>query len=310
MRALLLLCWLAVSRGVAQIAVTAADPAVPPRAVAHVEQLAERAMVRLLPRFDGLTPAPIAIALHSAAATLPPPIRADLHAGTAGLALLGQNRIHILLDESLRAPPNDLRTVVTHELVHALLDQWAGAAGPHVPRWLHEGLAQVLSGGPYLGVEDEDLLWAVSSRTAPRFSALERRFPRSDRQLRLAYAQSYSFVEYLLDRQGLARILAMARAASDKPFHETYYELTDESLALAQADWENFVLFRSGAAARYLLRNCFSFVIILAVPLLAVVVWKRAQRNRMRKEMLARDDALAAAAAAAADPTPADEAGQ
>jgi hypothetical protein len=277
------------------VEVRAGDPLVAARAVEHIDQLARTALAKLLPKFPELALAPIAIHVHSSSATLPQPVRADLHAGTAGLALLGRNEIFILIEESLHAPPHDLRTVVAHELVHALLDQYAGAAGPHVPRWLHEGLAQTLSGGAYLGVEEENLLWAVTSRNAPRFDRLERRFPADDAMLHLAYAQSYSFVEYLIERHGLPKILAMARQANAEPFHLTYYALTDESLAIAQADWENFVLFRSGAAARYLLRNCFSFVIILAVPLLAVVAWKRLQLNRMRKQMLARDEALAAA---------------
>lgn len=275
------------------------DSGVSATAVAHVEELAQRGLARLAPIFAGGPLRPIRIVVHADASSLSPALREDLHAGTAGLALLGADEIHVLLDESVREPPNDLRTVVVHELVHTMLDQYVGEAGPFVPRWVHEGLAQTLSGGPYLGVQEENLLFAVGTRTAFRFSELEHGFPRRDDLLRLAYAQSYSFVAFLVDRLGAAKLVEAARRCrSDHAFHLGLYEVTDDTQARLQEDWENYLLYGSGALARLLLRNCFSFVIILAVPLLAIAVLQRVRRNRWRKELMAEEELTRAALAA------------
>ncbi|MEZ5966550.1 MAG: hypothetical protein R3F56_22125 [Planctomycetota bacterium] len=285
------------------LSVVAGDSGVSPVAVTHVRDMAQRGIARLASVFGGGAERPIHIVVHADATSLPPALRQDLHAGTAGLALLGADEIHVLLDEAVREPPNDLGTVVVHELVHTLLDQHVGAAGPYVPRWVHEGLAQALSGGPYLGVQDENLLFAVGTRTAFRFSELERGFPRRDDLLRLAYAQSYSFVAYLVDRVGAADVVEAARRCSaEREFHVGLYEVTQTTQARFQEEWEDYLFYGSGALPRFLLRNCFSFVIILAVPLLTIAVLKRVRRNRWRKAQLAIEDQLRDDAANAPEP--------
>jgi len=276
------------------------DTAVSPVAVASVQRLAVQALAKLSGTFVGGAKRPIRIVLHADAGSLPPAVAADLHPGTAGLALLGRDEIHILLDEAVREPPNDLRTVVVHELVHALLDQHAGDGAAFVPRWVHEGLAQTLSGGAYLGIEEENLLFAVSTRSGFRFTDLVLRFPRRDDLLRLAYAQSYSFVAYLVDRVGAEGIVEAARRCrADHAFDLGLLEVAGESQARFQAAWEDYILYGSGALPRLLLRNCFSLLVVLAVPLLIVAARQRLQRNRWRKQQLATAEALAAEALAA-----------
>jgi hypothetical protein len=288
-------CWLGSlliaqdpARGASALDVSAGDARVADTAVRAVHELAQTALSKLARTFPGTPLRPIRVIVHRDQESLSPAQRAHLHPGTAGFALLGRDETHILLDEAVRQPPNDLRTVVTHELAHVLLDQSAGAAGPWLPRWLHEGLAQTLSGGPYLGVQEESLLFAVASRTAPRFTQLEREFPERDDLLRLAYAQSWSFVAFLTDKFGTHTIIEAAQQSSaGKSFGKALLDATDLSLARLQEEWEDHVLFGSGAAARYLLRNCFAFVIILAVPLLVIAAVKRVRSNRLRKEQLA-----------------------
>lgn len=273
------------------ITVERGDSGVSPEAAARVVHLARQGIDRLTAVFPGGARRPIKIFVHSDATSLPGKLQEDLHEGTAGLALLGRDQIHVLLDEAVREPPNDLRTVVVHELVHTLLDQHADAGAPFIPRWVHEGLAQTLSGGPYLGIQEENLLFAVGSRTAFRFSELEWGFPRRADLLRLAYAQSYSFVAYMTDRVGaIAVVEAGRRCRADHAFHVGLYEVTESTQARLQEDWENYILFGSGALSRFLLRNCFSLVMILAVPLLVIAVVKRARRNRVRKDQLAAAD--------------------
>lgn len=272
------------------LVVEAGDARVSAQTIASVHDLARKGLSRLAPLFPGTPNHPIKIVVHADVDSVPPALRDNLHSGTAGFALLGRAEARVLLDEAVREPPNDLRTVVEHELVHLLLDQCAGAAAPFVPRWVHEGMAQALSGGAYLAVQEENLLFAIATRTASRFSDLDTSFPARDDLLRLAYAQSFSFVAYLIDRFGVRTVVDVARAChADRPFAQALLDATDLSQARLQDDWERHVLY-GGAAARYLLHNCFSFLMVLAVPLLVIAAVKRVRLDRQRKRQLAAEE--------------------
>jgi tetratricopeptide (TPR) repeat protein len=107
----------------------------------------------------------------------------------------------------------DLRRILEHEFVHALV---AGLAGSTAPAWLNEGLAVALEPG--------DLGWARETLVAsPRrltYPELERGFGRlSEADAALAYAQSSLTVKRLLDLRGPAAMVALLRSlGSGMPF--------------------------------------------------------------------------------------------
>jgi hypothetical protein len=84
-----------------------------------------------------------------------------------------------------------LRRVLTHEYVHALLH----ALAPATPLWLHEGLAQFLSG-------DE----AVSVAQLIPLGLLANGFPRQARPAYVAYMESLQAVQDLVDEYGMPRL--------------------------------------------------------------------------------------------------------
>ena len=181
-----------------QIRCVAADPSVGRQALAQVESMARRGVARLQKWFPGTPVRPVTIVLHSDASSIDPEQRGDLHPGVAGFARLQHDEIHLILQAIQVDPPNDLRTTVDHELVHILLDQHVGPNGLYVPRWLHEGLAQVLAGGLYLDIQEEHLALRVRDRTYLPFRSLRESFPSHDPDaLALAYGQSNSFVAFL-----------------------------------------------------------------------------------------------------------------
>lgn len=101
----------------------------------------------------------------------------------------------------------ELRRVLEHELVHAMV---ASVAGPTVPAWLNEGLATAL--------EPNGTEWAVaqlqSSPARVPLSQLTRGFGGlSFVQARAAYAQSALAVKSLLDQEGAARVMKLVQAA-------------------------------------------------------------------------------------------------
>jgi tetratricopeptide (TPR) repeat protein len=114
---------------------------------------------------------------------------------------------------------SELRRVLEHELVHAMV---ATAAGPTVPAWLNEGLATAL--------EPEGTEWAeeqlrASSVRVP-LAQLTRGFRGlSAAQARAAYAQSALAVKSLLDRQGSAGVVRLLQAVGrGVPFAEAFHQ--------------------------------------------------------------------------------------
>jgi hypothetical protein len=202
---------------------------------------------------------------------------------------LARGEIHLFLSLMAVAPPGDLRSVVDHELVHILLHEHAGAAGGAVPRWLHEGLAQELSGGAWYGVQEEDLVFRVATRSFLSFGELRRDFPRD--RVELAYGQSWSFAAFLLRRFGLEEILRVIEAVDeDTDFHAAFYRTLHHSRHELEDEWHRYLVWDSGAGARSLYHNCFSLLMILAVPFLAIAVVRRVRRERLVAARLAHED--------------------
>jgi hypothetical protein len=136
-----------------------------------------------------------------------------------------------LFDGKVRIPAGGLRhldgwsrTVLRHELAHAFI---AGKSGGGAPRWLHEGLAQVIEGRPVDRGAEIDL--ARSYREAPGDPRFGTNF---------TYPSSLSFVTYLLERYGMSAmndvLNQIGRGADDDHAFQT---VTRESLADLRAAW-------------------------------------------------------------------------
>lgn len=93
------------------------------------------------------------------------------------------------------AGPTERFRVIGHEMVHLLLGRVAGE-GAVVPAWLHEGLAQRLTGQTNFEGSMK-LAWAGVTRHWLPFSRLVTTFPYGGDESELAYAQSASFTEFV-----------------------------------------------------------------------------------------------------------------
>ncbi|MFQ5713406.1 MAG: peptidase MA family metallohydrolase [Candidatus Scalinduaceae bacterium] len=98
-----------------------------------------------------------------------------------------------------------LESIIRHELTHALLHR---ICGNNVPAWFHEGIAQYED-----GIDDsttrEILREAVINSNLMSINDLGTDFGRfkDDAKVKLAYAESLDFVEYLIDNYGFYTIL-------------------------------------------------------------------------------------------------------
>ncbi len=259
-----------------------------------VLRLLPRALERIAPSFPGTPNAPFTVVLHSDESSLDDDAGRLLHRGTPGFALLDRDEIHLLLDQIKPTPPDDLATVLAHELTHILLDQWAGPMADRVPRWLHEGLAQSLSGDLYLDAREVDLVFPARFGRLFRLADLTLEFPDDEYERRLAYAQSFSFVEWLVRSRGMHAVREGVRLATQKDgFVGGYARATGEPILIEFDRWRDWLRFESGAPWRFLFQNCFSYLMIGAVVLLALAgirVWNRDGRAR---DKLVRDEAAA-----------------
>ena len=272
-----------------QIRCQAADAGVGRQSLALVQSLAQRGVARLKRWFPGTPLRPITFVVHSDASSVKEEHFRDLHPGVAGFARLQRDEIHLILREIKVDPPNDLRTTVDHELVHILLDQHVGENGVHVPRWLHEGLAQVLAGGLYLDIQEEQLASRVKARTYLPFASLRESFPAHDPDaLALAYGQSNSFVAFLRREVGLEPLIAAARKCSaEDPYYRVVSREISRGLILLELEWCDYVV-DSGSGYRVILRNCFMLTMVAAVgPLLALAVARRRNRDVAIKRRMA-----------------------
>ncbi len=91
----------------------------------------------------------------------------------------------------------DLQQTLAHELAHMALDRALGAE--QVPRWLTEGFAYLHSSDSNWG-RAQTLFGAMFRRKIIPIAALDQAFPREERSVQLAYAESYDFVAFLAKR--------------------------------------------------------------------------------------------------------------
>lgn len=100
----------------------------------------------------------------------------------------------ILLDKRYLRDLGQSATLLRHELAHVLLDR--RVQGAALPRWFHEGYAQLRA-----GEWSPDALWrlgrAAWTGSAIPLAALERGFPASGPRAELAYAESLAAVQAL-----------------------------------------------------------------------------------------------------------------
>ncbi|HEX8597255.1 MAG TPA: peptidase MA family metallohydrolase [Chloroflexia bacterium] len=158
----------------------------------------------------------------------------------------------------------ETKRTIPHELSHLVLYQATRNPYNSPPAWLDEGLA-VYSQEAHDPAEEEALRWAAENGALPPLNALSGSFGADEESAMIAYAQSYSAVEFLLtdSRYGpdkLARTVAAFRdgVTYDEAFEAglgvtvdevdeqwraslPYEVVTDNSVALTGSLWDLLV---------------------------------------------------------------------
>ncbi|HXM78641.1 MAG TPA: hypothetical protein VOA00_05340 [Thermoanaerobaculia bacterium] len=150
---------------------------------------------------------------------LPGPQVVILYAGRAYFSLVSvpewvsgvfDGKIRVSLDPGGGVTPQ-LQTVLSHELVHALVRQ---VSRDRAPGWLHEGLAQWGEGKRILRSEFREAMGGHSPYT---FAEMEGHLSRkADRATaRASYAEALGLVEYLIQVRGLGSLQCILRDLAD-----------------------------------------------------------------------------------------------
>jgi hypothetical protein len=167
----------------------------------------------------------------------------------AGVAIPAESRI-LLFAPALAPRPHRIRAVIQHELCHLLFAKATARAAVLPPRWLNEGIAMWRSGEWDLGLEwrsrDSSLLTdAAAAGSLVPFRELDSSFPRGP-FFHVAYAQSLSFVEWLVKRGGAAELRRFVqRLVDDLDPEPAFLEVWGLSIEDAEEEWRKS-LGRSG----------------------------------------------------------------
>ena len=123
----------------------------------------------------------------------------------------------IIIDNSkMKTYPFTLKVTLKHELCHLFLSDYV--QGGRMPKWLNEGISQWLSDGIteiIIGTNKNLLKQATLSDKLIPLKDMERAFPSERRSLLLAYEESRSIAEYLVNKFGFTRILLILNYLSE-----------------------------------------------------------------------------------------------
>jgi len=169
----------------------------------------------------------------------------------------------------------EFRVVALHEFAHVA---WQAAVGEaESPPWLHEGVAKYLSRDFTLA--DRRLLErAAASGTLLSLDELNEGFPHDAARASLAYAESYTFVDFLLKRFGSEALGRVARPMrTGRSLGEAVEQALGVDLRAFQAEW--FAHIRQ-TYRHQALWDSLEMVIFAAMSLLALVAFLQGLRLR------------------------------
>ncbi len=163
--------------------------------------------------------------------------------------------------------PFTLKGTLKHELVHLVL---GSALEAKIPKWLNEGVAQFVAGGPaeiVLSRNTSMLSRAVLSGRLIPLANIENSFPRPRRGMVLAYEESLSFMRFIEAEFGKGTIRSiLGEIASGATAASAIQGITGEPLAELEKRWMED-LFRKATWLSYISNHFYELLFILAALL-------------------------------------------
>ncbi len=168
--------------------------------------------------------------------------QANSRESIAGASYPGYNLIVALIPEGSNS---EIGRIIPHEVSHQVLYQATKNPFTYPPIWFDEGMATHMQIGGTDGYP-EMVQKALAANTLFQLPSLEVTFPYSPAQATLAYAASWSAIQYIQETYGDEGISALIRAYRDGRSNE---EAVQQSLGVSveqlSADWQAWI--RAGA---------------------------------------------------------------
>lgn len=186
----------------------------------------------------------------------------------------------ILLEKSYVRDLGQAHALVWHELAHVLLDR--RLRGMQVPRWFHEGYAQVFAAEWEMGT-----LWRLSraawTGSAIPLGELARSFPYSGERAQLAYAESQAAVQELRkDREAWLHLLELLEEGT--PFSAALVRSRGEDLEAFILRFDEELM--PGYRLWSLLFSTTPLFFLMSL-LFLVAAWRRRRLRRRQEALLA-----------------------
>lgn len=178
------------------------------------------------------------------------------------------------------AEATDLDQVFRHELAHIALED--AVLGAHVPAWFNEGLAIGLAGEN--SMDRKQALWSatVSGKLLP-LADLDRGFPSDHFEVNIAYAESASFLEFLMSRTDLARFASMIqRVREGQVFERALGDAYGSDLRKLEFQW------RSDVERRYSIIPLLAGGGLIWVGVIGALGYGYVKKRRRAKAILAK----------------------
>jgi len=173
------------------------------------------------------------------------------------------------------------KNTLVHELTHLATRQVTGNAYVRIPTWLNEGISVYAEGS--LSADRRALIESAKwEKTLFSVNALSSPFPSAESRARLAYAQSYSFIEFLIKNGGsskLQKMLALIQQGTN---------IDDALMSIYGFDMEGMTMkwFRSIGASQGGLFIRPIYIVASAVFLSALVSFIVLLQEKRKKEQL------------------------
>ncbi len=191
-------------------------------------------------------------------------------------------------------PGTDLRVwlerQIPHELTHVLLYRMTGINYDRLPVWLREGMAMNAELYPNPDFEAA-LRTALETNSLLSMTELCTAFPPDTGRAFVAYAQSQSFVRFLIEQYGVTGLFALITAYADGMDCETgARRALEQPLSTLERRWREIALGENRAHAVFI--NLFPYLLILGlilvIPLWGTVGYLLGHRTRQEIVLLER----------------------
>lgn len=197
---------------------------------------------------------------------------------------LPQRNLMVIDYTRMADSPFMLRTTLMHELSHLLLHRHIGSE--FLPRWLDEGVSQWVTGGVSELITDPG--WSVLENAVMRdnlfrFDELAS-FPSGRSETMLAYQQSKSFVEYIVEVYGENALLGILREMSmNASVDRAFASVLPHTLREVEHNWSNTLQARVSWIT-YISRNMFQLLFLFAALLVIIAFLKKFVERRRQHD--------------------------